>query len=149
MKLHYCGIYLEIYAIIYMWKSVCIYNFSNLCYKSFYLLLTQIQIRKSIHAVPFSCCRFGYIRLYLLYHKDVLKLENIIGKYTVSNENNLSIYQFVRPCIETCCNSPFLQVILSSSNTNPASQEHSCFSFLLLKIWLQPPFLVSSQGCTK
>ena len=44
---------------------------------------------------------------------------------------------------------PFLQVLLSFFNINPTSQEHSCFSFLLLQIWLQPPFFSSSQGCTK
>jgi len=42
-----------------------------------------------------------------------------------------------------------LQVFPSSRNVNPTSQEQSCFSFLLLHIWLQPPLFAWSQGCTK
>ena len=47
------------------------------------------------------------------------------------------------------CDQPFLQVALSPLNKNPASQEHVCVSFLLLQIWLQPPFSALSHGCTK
>ena len=68
-----------------MYKVECIYS-CHLCYKSFCLLLTQIQFCKSIHAYPSSYYKFDYIRLYFLYHKDVLKLENNISKYIVSDK---------------------------------------------------------------
>lgn len=45
--------------------------------------------------------------------------------------------------------SPLLQLFLSFPNTNPVTQEHTCHSFRLLQIWLHPPLLLLSQGCTK
>lgn len=45
--------------------------------------------------------------------------------------------------------SPLLHVLLSLPNINPALQEHTCHSFLLLHIWLHPPLFALSQGCTK
>ena len=63
-------------------SNMCIHS-SHLCCKPFYLLLTQIQLGKSIHTILFSCYKFDYIRLYLLYHKDVLKMKNNISKYII------------------------------------------------------------------
>ena len=45
--------------------------------------------------------------------------------------------------------SPLLHIFLSFPSTNPDSQEHSYHSFLLLQIWLHPPLVSLSQGCTK
>ncbi len=64
--------------------------FSYLCYKSYYLFLTQIQICKSIRATPFSCYTLDYNLLCWLYHKDVLKLKNSVSKYIISDKNNLT-----------------------------------------------------------
>ena len=61
-------------------------------------------------------------------------------------------YKILSVCENVCkyyVNLPFLQVLLSFRNINPASQAHSCLSCFLLQIWLQPPLSVSSQGCTK
>lgn len=47
---------------------------SHLFYNSFYLYLTQIQLHMSIRATLSFCCKYDYIRHYLICHKDVLKV---------------------------------------------------------------------------
>jgi len=51
-----------------------LYIMFNLLCKFFYLPLTRIQPCRNIHATPFSYYKVDCIHLYLLYHKDVLKL---------------------------------------------------------------------------
>ena len=47
-----------------------------LCYKSFYSLLAQIQLCKSMYTIyHLSCYKFGCIHPYFVDHRDVLKLK--------------------------------------------------------------------------
>lgn len=51
---------------------------ANLCYKFAYHLPTQIHLHNYIRTSSLSCYKFDYSHLYLQYHKDVLKIEDII-----------------------------------------------------------------------
>ena len=115
---------------------------TNLSCKFFYLHLIQIQLHTSIHDFPSSCYKFDYNRRYLLRHTDVLKFENEIRNVPFPTPKLL--LSQMREII-----SPLLHVFPSVPNTNPSSQLHVCLSLFLLQIWLQPPLLAVSHGCTK
>ncbi len=96
-----------------------------------------------------SCYKFGYNHRYFLYHKDVLKLENNYLSRVTITMGHIDEDFIVSHISYILIFSPLLQVILSFANRNPAMQEHTCRSFLLLQIWLHPPLPFLSQGCTE
>ena len=52
-------------------------NKANLCYKFVYHLPAQTHLHNCIRTSSLSCYKFDYSHLYLQYHKDVLKIEEI------------------------------------------------------------------------
>ena len=97
-------------------------------------LLLQIWLQPPLLAVSQGCTKYRVIiqlEWQLYYYGIRLQLCN----YKCDN-----VYIFP---------SPLLQVRLSFPNTNPSSQAHSYLCFVLLQIWLQPPLLSLSQGCTE
>ncbi len=131
----YIYIYIYISPLLHVVLSLSNRNPASQEHTCHSFLLLHIWLHPPLFALSQGCTKIG--KVYYI-------------KYTISRKSNLLIYADMHILLaHVYINLPFLHVLLSSSNTNPTSQEHSCFSFFLLQIWLQPPLFASSQGCTK
>ena len=95
---------------------------------------------------------FGYIQYNIRNCENITYKINQLSTDIVIPVSSLCFVLFLwlnKSLIKTNLIIPLIHVFVSLPNTNPSSQAHPYFSFFFSQIWLQPPLLGLSHGCTK